>query len=192
MPRDSNPKFPPNRCRKLKTKRKLKKNLMIGHRCSKSHTSILLICHLFIVPGNIAYIPYDISCNDGPQTSFPNLASGSSRDHGVYFLRTTSQHCCEMKDQKGNTFSVFANGETEVTNASPTSLDSTTVHGELGEFVYWFICLPCVAQWTYCYRMYEETIECHRNQSKPSYSNNLGALSEWDEARCSVSYKLVF
>ena len=132
---------------------------MIGHRCSKSHTSTLLICHLFIVPGNIAYIPHDISYNDGHQTSFPNLASGSSHDHGVYFLRTTSQHCCEMKDQKGNTFSVFANGETEVSSASPTSLDSTTVDGEQGEFVYWFnygLCVYCAwHQWTYCHRMCE-------------------------------------
>jgi hypothetical protein len=33
---------------------------------------------------------------------------------GVYLLRTTSQHCCEHLDERGNVFSAFSNGEIKI------------------------------------------------------------------------------
>ena len=36
---------------------------------------------------------------------------------GVYVMRTTSQHCCEMTDTKGTHFTVMSNGEMTVNKA---------------------------------------------------------------------------
>ena len=59
------------------------------------------------------------------------MVDSSKEFSGVYILRTTSQHCCEMKDEKGNVFSAFTNGEIKVTQgADDDATNSKTMKGE--------------------------------------------------------------
>ena len=68
--------------------------------------------YLFLLfSGNIAYIPRELSSHGCPSLS--ELDDGCSH-RGVYLLRTTSQHCCEFLDQRGNAFSAYSNGEIKI------------------------------------------------------------------------------
>lgn len=77
--------------------------------------------------GNIAYIPRDLSCNGS--LKFRDLDDNSSlKDRpGVYLLRTTSQCCCQLADQRGNVFVAYANGETKVIESENDSNDTPHV-----------------------------------------------------------------
>ena len=86
--------------------------------------SILFSTYILFL-GNVTYVPRDLTYIDRPSASFESLTNRWKERRGVYFLRTTSQHCCEMTDQGGNAFSVFANGEIKITKGSGMSVDNT-------------------------------------------------------------------
>ena len=71
-----------------------------------------------IFSGNIAYIPQDLS-----SVSWSFNDSYCTNMRGVYLLRTTSQHCCELLDQQGKVFSAFSNGEIKISESEKDHAD---------------------------------------------------------------------
>ncbi|XP_046849177.1 sperm-associated antigen 17-like [Xenia sp. Carnegie-2017] len=69
--------------------------------------------------GNVSYFPRDLN-EVHRDHGDDDVNSVRNRQGGVYYLRTTSQHCCDHKDNCGNTFSVFSNGDIKVDKVNNT------------------------------------------------------------------------
>ena len=81
---------------------------------------------LLYILGNVSYFPRDLNevHRDHGGDDVISVRNGQG---GAYYLRTTSQHCCDHKDNSGNTFSVFSNGDIKVDKVNTTD---TTQKGE--------------------------------------------------------------
>ncbi|XP_046847429.1 sperm-associated antigen 17-like [Xenia sp. Carnegie-2017] len=69
--------------------------------------------------GNVSYFARDLN-EVHREHGGDDVNSVRNRQGGVYYLRTTSQHCCDHKDNCGNTFPVFSNGDIKVDKVNNT------------------------------------------------------------------------